>query len=208
MTTVTALKRGLMLLAAINAGKSQIRDLHAATRLPKSTIVRLLETLIAEGYVHQDAGKGYRVTARAMTLSGGYDAANHLLEVARPVLVTSLGRAYLAFAEAHAIAATLDRLAQSSEPNDAPARDKPAMRRLLDKVRRQGYAIGDREYLVTTRSVAVPILAGGKVVASLNMMGVAQAMSMDQVVREFLPVIRQAAARIGANLQPAAARST
>ncbi|MCC7168000.1 MAG: helix-turn-helix domain-containing protein [Rhodospirillales bacterium] len=254
MTTVTALKRGLMLLAAINAGKSQIRDLHAATRLPKSTIVRLLETLIAEGYVHQDAGKGYRVTARAMTLSGGYDAANHLLEVARPVLeilrrdhiwpcdlaifdedamvildtgrdpgtlslnrkigsrlpvlVTSLGRAYLGFAEPGVIAATLDRLAQSREPNDAGAKDRPAVLRLLERVRRQGYAIGDREYLVTTRSVAVPILAGGKVVASLNMMGVAQAMSMDQVVREFLPVIRQAATRIGANLQPADARST
>ncbi len=97
-------------------------------------------------------------------------------------------------------------LSQSSDPFAAPARDSKAVRRLLDKVRKQGYATGDREYLSTTRSVAVPILASGEVVASLNMMVVASAMDIGQVAAQFVPIIREAAETIGAGLSRAGRR--
>ncbi|WP_368855524.1 helix-turn-helix domain-containing protein, partial [Escherichia coli] len=44
--------RALNLLVEVNrAGLTTVGDLHRRTRLPKPTIVRLLETLVAAGYV-------------------------------------------------------------------------------------------------------------------------------------------------------------
>lgn len=249
MTPIAALQRGLAILRAINAGHHQVREIHAATKLPKSTIARMLETLVAEGYVRQDMQRGYRVTARVLSLSNGFDAADTLLEVARPVLeklrqnhlwpsdlaildqdamvildtgrdpgtlslnrtigsrlpvlVTSLGRACLAFMPTNVIEHTLGLLAKNATPDAEIAKNPDAVRRVLAQARRQGYATGDREYLTTTRSVAVPILAGDQVAASLNMMVVANAMTMDQVVKTCLPAIRAAALSIGRGLTAA-----
>jgi len=86
MAAVNALHRGLLILRALNDGHAQLREISAATRLPKSTVARMLETLVADGYVVQDAQKGYRVTARVLTLSRGYNENAALLEVAQPVL--------------------------------------------------------------------------------------------------------------------------
>ena len=63
------------------------------------------------------------------------------------------------------------------------------MRRLLAQVRRQGYATGDREYQRTTRTLAVPIMANAVPVASLNIMVVPGAMSMEQLVKSLLPAL-------------------
>ena len=83
---MNALHRGLRILRAINDGHAQVREISAATRLPKSTVARMLETLVADGYLAQDDRKGYHVTARALTLSRGYNAKEVLLKAARPVL--------------------------------------------------------------------------------------------------------------------------
>jgi IclR family mhp operon transcriptional activator len=86
MTAVNSLHRGLTILRAINDGHLQVREISAATKLPKSTIARMLETLVAGGYVVQDGQKGYHVTARVLTLSRGYNAHEFLLKAAKPVL--------------------------------------------------------------------------------------------------------------------------
>ena len=235
MTAVNALHRGLVILRAVNDGHAQLREISAATKLPKSTIARMLETLVVDGYVAQDAQKGYHVTARVLTLSRGYNANEVLLKAARPVLeslrqqqvwpsdlavfdqdamvvldtgrdpgtlslnrtvgsrlpvlVTSLGRAFLGFAAPELVERTLSRLTRSNEPFDAPAKNATAVRRLLAQVRRQGYATGDREYQRTTRTLAVPILLNSVPVASLNFMVVPGAMSMEQLVKSLLPAL-------------------
>jgi IclR family mhp operon transcriptional activator len=117
-----------------------------------------------------------------------------------PVLATALGRAFLAFAPARVVEETLARLAQSSNPFDATAKNPDAVRRLLAQVRRQGYATGDREYQRTTRTAAVPIMVNGSPVASLNIMVVPSAMSLEQVVRTLLPSVRGAAKAISTAL--------
>lgn len=253
MTTVNALHRGLMVLKAINDGRTQIREIAAATRLPKSTIARIVETLVDDGYLLRDNQRGYHPTPRVLTLSRGYQASDVLLEVARPVLeglrqhqiwpsdlaifdedamvimdtgrdpgtlslnrtvgsrlpvlVTSLGRAYLAFASERVIEEALQRLAKSANPFDAPAKNPEAVRRLLAQVRRQGYATGDREYQRTTRTMAVPILANGSPLASLNIMVVPSAMSMEQMTKYLLPAIRNAAKTISAALSHGSRRN-
>jgi IclR family mhp operon transcriptional activator len=246
MTAVNALHRGLAILRAINDGHAQVREISAATKLPKSTIARMLETLVAGGYAVQDDQKGYHVTARVMTLSRGYNAHEFLLKAAQPVLeglrkhqiwpsdlavfdqdamvildtgrdpgtlslnrtvgsrlpvlVTSLGRAFLGFSDDELVDRTLSRLAQSSNPFDAPAKSVAAMRRVLAQVRRQGYATGDREYQRTTRTLAVPILVNSAPVASLNIMVVPSAMRMEQLVKTLLPALSAAAKSIGSAL--------
>jgi len=246
MTAVNSLHRGLAILRAINDGHVQLRQISAATKLPKSTIARMLETLVADGYVAQDNQKSYHVTARVLTLSRGYNAHEFLLKAAQPVLeglrkhqiwpsdlavfdqdamvvldtgrdpgtlslnrtigsrlpvlVTALGRAYLGFADDELVDRTLARLAQSTNPFDAPAKNIAAMRRVFAQARRQGYATGDREYQRTTRTLAVPILVNSAPVASLNIMVVPGAMRMEQLVKSLLPALSAAAKAIGTAL--------
>src|ERR1039458_256797 len=86
MTAVNALHRGLVILRAVNDGHAQLREISAAAKLPKSTVARMLETLVADGYVAQAVQNGYHVTARVLTLSRGYTAHEFLLKAAQPVL--------------------------------------------------------------------------------------------------------------------------
>ncbi len=61
-----------------------IDHLHKTTRLPKPTIVRLLETLIGEGLVTTDKRLGgYCVTSSVKGLSTGYHNASLLVEAGR-----------------------------------------------------------------------------------------------------------------------------
>jgi len=100
MKNVTALERGLDIMLLLNRlGPSQIRDLHKNTGLPKPTIVRMLATLKGAGYVTQSDGGSYRVTAKTLALSTGFDAADDLMAVAKPILA--------AFREEHAWPADL-----------------------------------------------------------------------------------------------------
>ncbi len=87
MKNVTALERGLEILHLLNLlGPSHVRELHKSSGLPKPTIVRMLATLNGAGYVTQSDDGCYRVTAKTLALSTGFDAADNLLTVAKPIL--------------------------------------------------------------------------------------------------------------------------
>jgi IclR family mhp operon transcriptional activator len=61
-----------------------VDHLHKATRLPKPTIVRLLETLIGEGFVTTDKRLGgYCVTSSVQALSAGYHGGPLVVEAGR-----------------------------------------------------------------------------------------------------------------------------
>jgi IclR family mhp operon transcriptional activator len=62
---VQAATKALTVLAAVNrSGLATVGELHADTGIPKPTIVRMLQTLIAAGYVEQDENvRGYLVTS-------------------------------------------------------------------------------------------------------------------------------------------------
>lgn len=65
-----------------------IGDLFAETKLPKSTIVRVLETLISEGYVARDnLCGGYRITSKANELGSDRNGISQIIEIARPIAV-------------------------------------------------------------------------------------------------------------------------
>jgi IclR family mhp operon transcriptional activator len=85
-STVQSVSRALHLIEALNRrSTSTIAQLHQETRLPKPTIVRMLKTLVAEGYVAGDHRQaGYSVTARVNSLSCGYHGDPMVVEVAKP----------------------------------------------------------------------------------------------------------------------------
>ncbi len=80
--------RALQVLETLNLQTStSLSALHDQTKLPKSTLVRLLDTLIAGGYARRVSRKaGYEVGERVLQLSGGFRYAEKIVEAARPFL--------------------------------------------------------------------------------------------------------------------------
>lgn len=65
-----------------------VNSIHAETGIPRPTIVRILETLMHEGYVVRDnMCGGYRVTAKVGELSSGYGGISRVIEIARPLSI-------------------------------------------------------------------------------------------------------------------------
>jgi IclR family mhp operon transcriptional activator len=86
---VKSVCRALDVLLTVNKLRiASVSKIHEETGFPKSTIVRMLETLRAEGYVARDnMCGGYRVTSRVQKLNSGYQGISQVIEVARPLAI-------------------------------------------------------------------------------------------------------------------------
>jgi IclR family mhp operon transcriptional activator len=82
---VESVRRALEVLRTVNRLRiASVTDIYAATGLPKPTIVRMLETLITDGYVARDnMFGGYRVTCRVHELTKGYGGISMVIEASR-----------------------------------------------------------------------------------------------------------------------------
>ncbi len=117
-----------------------------------------------------------------------------------PVLSTSLGRAYLAFIDPPEQLEVLHHLIGLEQKQGLGKTSLSRIKRILGETRSNGYAIGDAEYIKETRAAAVPILVGGKPIATLNLMVMPAMMSIEEVEKQFVQSLRDAAARIAAAL--------
>jgi IclR family mhp operon transcriptional activator len=83
---VKSVRKTLELLKELNRQNiNSVDNLHRATGLPKPTVVRLLETLIADGYVTNDKRQGgYRITSLVQSLSCGFQGDAPVVEAGRP----------------------------------------------------------------------------------------------------------------------------
>jgi DNA-binding IclR family transcriptional regulator len=102
---VTALARGLAVLAAFRAGEDGLSNQQLAQRtgLPKSTVSRLSHTLTRLGYLNQDGDTGiYRPGLAALSLASIMLGSFDMRRVAAPLL--------RAFALEHTISASLGTL--------------------------------------------------------------------------------------------------
>jgi IclR family mhp operon transcriptional activator len=86
---VEAAARTLRLLEELNRHRmASLHTLHLATQVPKSTISRLLKSLILLGYVANDHRQGgYTVTSRVKLLSYGFHGDPLVVEAARPWVI-------------------------------------------------------------------------------------------------------------------------
>ena len=85
---VAPVLRSLQVLEALNRkAASGLGDLRAATGLPKPTLVRLLNTLIAAGYAARiSPAEGYRVTGQVLALAGGLRFIDRIVDAAVPLM--------------------------------------------------------------------------------------------------------------------------
>jgi IclR family mhp operon transcriptional activator len=244
--------RALAVVEALNQGTTvmPLQALAAATHLPKPTVARLLDTLIAGGYVQRLPSRGgYALAERVVRLSGGFRHADAVVEAARPflsaltaqhkwpvalatldndamlirattlkespfatdhsqlnrhtpMLVSALGRAYLAFCPDEERETILNLLRKSSRESNKPARDPRYVRDLVRTIRRQGYAITAPLPGDPSIGIAVPILGEGRVHATMTLRYLGAMFTERAAAQRFLPSMQDAARNIAAALRP------
>lgn len=139
--------------------------------------------------------------------TGGFSvsAENRGVGTRGPMLLSSNGRAYLGFCSAAERAQILERLRASDNPLDAPARDIPKVNRLLQSVRRQGYAMSDPAYVRQVyggllHGISVPVHLDAQVVGAVNVMFLRHALSRRAGVAALVSPLQAVAARISSDL--------
>jgi IclR family mhp operon transcriptional activator len=127
------------------------------------------------------------------------------------MLLTSTGRAYLAFCSQEERDEVLSILKASNAAADAFARDPVWVARMVSQTQAQGY--GRRDPAMSgegsvrqlapddgRNSIAVPIIVAGQVVGALNLTWTRRASSTAQIVSDYLDDLRAAAAEVAAEL--------
>lgn len=117
------------------------------------------------------------------------------------VLMTSLGRAYLAYcpdAEREKLISTL-----GSQPGAFTelARQPRKLQAMLETIREQGFAVMDdaystKEYGGLVWALAVPVIWGGQIFGSMNIMMLKSAVSPEEAREKFLLPLRETAAKL------------
>lgn len=91
--TVRSLVRGLSIINTINRfdGGVRIQELSEATKIHRTTVRRLLETLIEEGYVRRsDSDDSFRLTMKVRELSEGFRDEQWVSQLGAPLLADLL----------------------------------------------------------------------------------------------------------------------
>jgi len=86
--SVHTVSKALAILEVLNQSRvMRLASLHEVTGLPKSTLVRLLETLIQAGYVVRVSRRdGYSLTEAVLRLSSGMRHRDVMVDIARPLM--------------------------------------------------------------------------------------------------------------------------
>jgi IclR family pca regulon transcriptional regulator len=114
-----------------------------------------------------------------------------------PAYCTSMGRVLLAFGGDMPRASYLARVKPVKQTTHTITSLK-ALAAELDRVREQGYALVDQELEIGLRSIAVPVRpAGGGTLASINIGAQAARVTVETMIKDYLPVLREAAEDIG-----------
>jgi IclR family pca regulon transcriptional regulator len=117
-----------------------------------------------------------------------------------PAYCTSMGRVLLAGLPADALQAYF-RSAELLPVTPRTTYREKDLRRILAKIRQDGYCYSDQEFEIDVRAVAVPIHnASGRLVAALNISTQASRTTKEQMVTHYLPLLRTAAAEMRALL--------
>ncbi len=91
--TNQTLARGLEILRILNLGTQSVTEIARRAGLPRTSVNRALETLMAEGYIARDGGGRYfRPTAKVCELSEGFNEESWLNSVAEPEVLALADR--------------------------------------------------------------------------------------------------------------------
>jgi len=109
-----------------------------------------------------------------------------------PILGSSSGLAYIAFAPKAERDALLALLAGSRDPHDALARDPAQVSRLIAATRRRGYGLRQGGQIWPhTGSLALPVRVGRRLLGCINTVWMARVISADEGVSRCLEPLRE-----------------
>lgn len=130
---------------------------------------------------------------------------NRLPGFRSPVLVTSIGLAYLAFCPQEERTSIIARLAEIPDPWNGLAREPEKLQVILEKVRQQGFATMSEAYTDAVFSgnvwaVGVPIIKAEKLFATMNVMMLKSAVSLEDARENLIGPLKVAAQEIADGL--------
>lgn len=116
-----------------------------------------------------------------------------------PLFVTALGRAYLAACKDDEREALLALLGQRNDWIGEMARDRHTVEATVQETRARGYAYNDGEWIREAHfaAVAVPVFAGERLLAVLNMIFPKTVVASSDLQQRFVPALQRLAAQIG-----------
>lgn len=116
-----------------------------------------------------------------------------------PILVTALGRAYLSASDDGEREAVLDLLGQRRDWIGERARDATAVDAMLAATRKRGYAANEGEWIreASFAAIAVPVFAGDRLLAAMNLVFPKAAVSEKDLESRFVPALKRLAVTIG-----------
>lgn len=116
-----------------------------------------------------------------------------------PLLVTAIGRAYFTACDEAEREAWLEVLRARTDWIGEHARDDVSVERIVRETTERGYAYNDGEWSreADFGAIGVPVLAGARVLAALNMVFPKSAVPKDDLEARFVPALKRLAASIG-----------
>lgn len=118
-----------------------------------------------------------------------------------PAYCTSMGRILLAYLPSEQLESYLAKV-ELIPYTTRTVNTIEKLRLHLRNIRRNGYAICDQEYEVGLRSLAVPVFSpAGRAIATINLSGNAQRMSVMDMQTRYLPHLRNAASELSVFLR-------
>lgn len=110
-----------------------------------------------------------------------------------PAAHTSMGRVLLAQLSEPTLDAYLSRIVLERH-TDKTITDKEDLKKCINKVRQQGYAIADQELDSGLRSLAVPAFdVNGKLLGAINISTNAARIDLDTLLKDYLPLLQSKA---------------
>lgn len=127
-----------------------------------------------------------------------------------PMLVSSLGRAWLAACGDDEREATLGMLRQRGDAIGELARDKAYVRRILAETRRRGYAINDGEWAAQASVVAIAFALRDRTrtIGAINLVMLRSVVQPAEISARYMPLLRSLARKISAAVAAPAGAGT
>jgi IclR family mhp operon transcriptional activator len=115
-----------------------------------------------------------------------------------PMLVSSLGRAWLTWCAAEEREATLSLLSERTDAIGKMARDTIYVRRVLRETRRRGYAVNKGEWAseASVTAVGLPIRVGEHAIGAINLVLQGNVVSDREIATRYVPLLRALADEI------------
>lgn len=114
-----------------------------------------------------------------------------------PILLTALGRAYLAACRPDELQALLSDLHQRASVLGLHAADLARVHEVIEETRQRGYAIGADGPDARFSSVAVPVLSGPRLLGVVNLVFTKHSQSLALIQERYVTQLQALAQRIG-----------